>query len=321
MCLPSPVGNSYICSKQALLRAKTSVRTPQFDDDILQNFEKNLHGWSCSQYESLSCVQHCTWAGAPTFPLVEGAGSTRPQRLPPSRPICSLVCAPEYREAQLSHNGVVHRWGLLHQRGDFQQPQQPCLGRSKPSCCTCSLPPTTLCGQCLGGQWLLDWALLVTLMAQCTDLLLPEIHVLEEILLSVRRNVVSDNRAAAHFACHIREHLTTTYNYHWIGWGRPKAWPPRSPDLTPKGLLPMGPHWSPDLHVTSWVWRSYCLYCSGSSNHQATTWHFWMHVSLCYVTVSCVLRSVAKQLHICSKLLQSTTFCQNNSAIFLDFQR
>jgi hypothetical protein len=101
------------------------------------------------------------------------------------------------------------------------------------------VPPTMLCGQYMGGQGLFDWALLVTLTAQCTDLPLPEI--LEEILLSVRRNMVSDDRAAAHFAHHVREHLTATYNNHWIGRGRPMTWPPRSPDLTPKGLFPMGP--------------------------------------------------------------------------------
>jgi len=54
--------------------------------------------------------------------------------------------------------------------------------------------------------------------------------------------MVLDNRAAAHFARHVQEHLTATYNNDWIGRGRPMAWPPRSPDLTPKGLLLMKPH-------------------------------------------------------------------------------
>jgi len=39
-CRPSPMGNLYNCSEQALLRVKTSVGTPQFDD-VLQHFEKN----------------------------------------------------------------------------------------------------------------------------------------------------------------------------------------------------------------------------------------------------------------------------------------
>jgi hypothetical protein len=43
------------------------------------------------------------------------------------------------------------------------------------------------------------------------------------------------------------------------------------------------------------------------------------HVSLCCVTVSCVLRSVAVGLNICSKLAQNTTFFQNTSVVFLDF--
>jgi hypothetical protein len=154
------------------------------------------------------------------------------------------------------------------------------LGRSKPSCCMCSLPPTTLSGKCLGGQWLLDGALLVATKAQCTDLLLPEM--LEETPLPVRRNMwFQHDRAAAHFTRHVWKHFTATYNNHWIGRGGPMAWPPRSLDLTPKGLLPMGPHYSPDLHVTSWfLRRSYCLYSWDCSNHQAATWHFWASQSL-----------------------------------------
>jgi hypothetical protein len=35
------MGNSYICSEQALLRVKTSVCTLQLDEDVLQHFEKN----------------------------------------------------------------------------------------------------------------------------------------------------------------------------------------------------------------------------------------------------------------------------------------
>ena len=109
-------------------------------------WEESLHkhpcGWSCSWCGSSSCVKCCTWAAS-----AECAASTRPQRLPLSRPICSLVCAPEYTGAWLSSNGGVHGWGLLHQRRDLQQ---PCLGRSKPSCCICSLPPAMLCGQRLG---------------------------------------------------------------------------------------------------------------------------------------------------------------------------
>jgi hypothetical protein len=36
----------------------------------------------------------------------------------------------------------------------------------------------------------------------------------------------------------------------WIGRGGPKPWPPRSPDLTPMGFFPMGPHSSPDLRTS-----------------------------------------------------------------------
>jgi hypothetical protein len=46
--------------------------------------------------------------------------------------------------------------------------------------------------------------------------------------------------AAAHFARHVQEHLTATYNSHRIGRGRPMAWPPRSPDLAPMDFFLWG---------------------------------------------------------------------------------
>jgi len=36
------------------------------------------------------------------------------------------------------------------------------------------------------------------------------------------------------------QHLTATYKICWIGRGRPMAWPPRSPDLTPVVFFPWG---------------------------------------------------------------------------------
>jgi hypothetical protein len=48
------MGNSYICSEQALLRAKISVHTPQFDDDVLQHFEKNPSARICTVGHAVS---------------------------------------------------------------------------------------------------------------------------------------------------------------------------------------------------------------------------------------------------------------------------
>ena len=144
-CRLSPLRNWNICSEQAQHRPRTisshaAILWGYFKAFWEESLHKHPRSWSRSWCGS-SCVECCTSA--------ECAGSTTPQ-LSSSRPICSLVCAPGYTEARLSSNGVVHGWGLLHQRKDFQQPQQPYLGRRKPSCCICSLPPTMLCDQCLG---------------------------------------------------------------------------------------------------------------------------------------------------------------------------
>jgi len=66
---------------------------------------------------------------------------------------------------------------------------------------------------------------------------LPEM--LEDIPLALRRDVwFQHSRALTHFVRHVLEHLTATYNDRSLGWtGRPVAWPPRSPDLTPMGFF------------------------------------------------------------------------------------
>lgn len=39
--------------------------------------------------------------------------------------------------------------------------------------------------------------------------------------------------APAHYQLAVRSHLTVTFHHRWIGWGEPRACPPRSPDLNP----------------------------------------------------------------------------------------
>jgi hypothetical protein len=91
-------------------------------------------------------------------------------------------------------------------------------------CCICSLPPAMLCGQHFSGHCRLhlDWALLVTHTAQCTDLpgtfggILPEL--LEEIPFSLTRNTwFQHDWAAAHLARQVREHFTATWKDGWLG--------------------------------------------------------------------------------------------------------
>jgi hypothetical protein len=66
-------------------------------------------------------------------------------------------------------------------------------------------------------------------------------ELLEEIPMSLRKKMwFQHDRAAAHFALQIREHLTATYKDRWIGRGGPVAWPPRSPDLTPLDFFVWG---------------------------------------------------------------------------------
>ena len=109
---------------------------------------------------------------------------------------------------------------VFHVHSYFQQPQQqPYLARNKPSCCICSLPPTTLVvrvgagivhDSLIGLYLLLQWR---SAQFYCVFLegKLPEM--LEEILLVLRRNMwFPYNGAVAHFAHQVQEHLISTYS-------------------------------------------------------------------------------------------------------------
>jgi hypothetical protein len=67
----------------------------------------------------------------PDFGLVAAVASTKKQKDP-------------------LQNSTGNEFFVLRSCADFQQPQQPCSGRSKPSCCVCSQPPKMPCCQHLG---------------------------------------------------------------------------------------------------------------------------------------------------------------------------
>jgi hypothetical protein len=143
-----------------------SIHMPQFDDG-LQYFENTPSKNICTVGHTVS-VNHClVWNGVCKQQL-HLYHQQKVQALGPSHyhrwGHCLHWFTPEKRETQLSFSGVVHGWGLLHQWGDFWQPQQPCLARRNPSCFIYSLLPTLLCGQLSGWHcaWFFDWAYLLS---------------------------------------------------------------------------------------------------------------------------------------------------------------
>ena len=88
---------------------------------------------------------------------------------------------------------------------------------------------------------------------------------------SVIREIRSSSESISH--CHLQ------WLPDWLGQANGLACQVTRPHTN--GLLPMGPHWSSDLHVANWFWRgSCCLYCLGSSKHQTTLWLFQVHMSV-----------------------------------------
>jgi hypothetical protein len=95
-------------------------------------------------------------------------------------------------------------------------------------------------------------------------------------------------------------------NDRWIGRGRPMAWSPRLPDLTPMDSFP----WD---HIKTLILLPVSLRRQQPVIVES-------HINLCCVVVGCLSRSVAICLNICSKLVWNTTFLQNTSVVLLYFQ-
>jgi hypothetical protein len=95
-------------------------------------------------------------------------------------------------------------------------------------------------------------------------------------------------------------------NDRWIGRGRPMAWFPRLPYLTPMDSFP-------------WDHTKALILLPVSLRRQQPV-IVESHINLCCVVVSCLSRSVAIRLNICSKLVWNTTFLQNTSVVLLYFQ-
>ena len=76
----------------------------------LQCFENNPSASTSAIGDTVGVdhrVECRTGAAPPSLPLAENIG-TSTKRLSWTRPICALLCTPEYREAQLSCSVVVH---------------------------------------------------------------------------------------------------------------------------------------------------------------------------------------------------------------------
>ena len=215
ICWLLPAGNWYICSEQAQHRARMIVRTSQFDEDIWEHsLHKHLHSWSHIQCGSSSCLELCTGEAALAFPSV-GAGC-RPWQLPSSKPILRWFVHQSTEKPDVSAMVLFMDKTCFTWEGIFSSHNSHIYVQANPLAASNNALWSMFGWAVCMTFWL---TLLVTLTAQWTDL--PRVSV-------------------AHFACQVWEHLTATYNDRWIGWGRPVAWLPTSPDLTPTDFFLWG---------------------------------------------------------------------------------
>ena len=163
-----------------------SFRTSQFDENIWeQSLHKHLHSWSPSQFESLSCLELCTWEAAVAFLLVDGAGC-RSRQLPSSKSVLHWFVhqsteKPDFPAMVLFMNEPCFTW-----EGIFSSHNSHVWAQANPLVASNNAMWSAFGRALCMTFWL---GLLVTLTAQWTDL--PCV-------------------SAAHFACQVWEHLTAT---------------------------------------------------------------------------------------------------------------
>jgi hypothetical protein len=210
---------------------------------------------------------------------------------------------------------------MLRACGNFQQPPQPCLGRSKPSCCI-SLPRTKLFNQRLGGYcaWPFDWVLIVSHTAHCMDL--PGIPGGSATRIPGRNPLVTQEKHVfptrpgwGSFRTQGREYLTGAYKDPWFD--RAGRWLGLPSHRTTH-------HWTSSHGAT---WNPWCthrqlilkriLFSVSLRQQQPSSRNLALlsaHENLYCVVVFFVLGPVAALLDICSKLVTNATYAERFSA-------
>ena len=142
---------------------------------------------------NVSLLECCTGAAAPSLLLAEGAGS-RAQWLPWSRPICALVCTPEYTEMHFLQ--CCCSWMRLASSGRRSSSQNSHVWvEANPHAASVHCHQKHFCTQCLGrhcawliGLYSLPWQFSAQIDCVFLEEKLPEM--LEDIPLALRRNMV-----------------------------------------------------------------------------------------------------------------------------------
>jgi hypothetical protein len=163
--------------------------------------------------------------------------------------------------------------------------QQPCLGRSKPSCCICSLPPIRLCTPYLGGGryvWHFSLVLRVTPMAQCTDLM--GVYGENTIRISGGNSLGTQekwgtNTKLLHLILHVSSDNTSLPLTTLTGLDKTGLWCGLPGHQTSHHLFFLQEYIKTCdlLNAVNNEEGFIVPYCWGSSNPNAETWHVWAH--------------------------------------------
>lgn len=221
-----------------------SVRTPQFEEEVLERFEDNPSTSTRIVAHELRVNSRLVWnvvhdnglhpfhrqkvqaLGPNDFParLAFVNWFLQQRALQPEFPALVLFTD----EASFSREGIVnthnnHVWAEDNPHATFIHGHQERF--------TVNLWAGIL-NDFLIGPYLMPPRLNGHNYLVFLQQVLPEL--MEDVPLAIRRVMwFQHDGAPAHFTAEVRNHLTQTFDNRWIGRGGPVTWPARSPDLTP----------------------------------------------------------------------------------------
>lgn len=241
---------SFTPNKSDTGRGK-SVRTVEFEENVLQQFEDSPDSSTRSVATEMGCCNKTVWNVLKSEKLhpykLQKVQDLNPRDFPLRVHFCRWLLNKEINsprflekilftdEATFDREGIFnsrnsHMWTQDNPHGTFTRRYQTKFSVNV---------WVGILGNYLIGPYILPNRLNSPIYHAFLRDILPEL--MEDIPLEVRRNMwFQHDGAPPHFSNNVRDFLNDTYGRRWIGRGGPVNWPPRSPDLTPLDFFVWG---------------------------------------------------------------------------------
>lgn len=224
--------------------AAKSVRTVEFEEEVLRKFEENTRTSTRAVGNEMGAGKDTVWRvlnGENLYPYhLQKVHALEPQDYP-GRVDCSrwflhkLADDPDFLKSVIfTDESSFNQDGIFNTKNSHvwapENPHETVIS-SKQHRFSVNVWAGVL-GNNLIGPYILPNRLNSPTYLVFLRNILPEL--LENVPLADLQNMwLQHDGAPAHFGQIVRDFLNQNYNQQWIGRGGPVSWPPRSPDLTP----------------------------------------------------------------------------------------